>query len=414
PTATPIPTATPTPIPTPTPTSTPTPRPTATPIPTNTPTPIPPTPSATAEPTATNTPIPPTNTPVPTLTPRPELDQATLNGQNLDLTGGVTLSTNLTGQGGPNLFSLPLIVTSKNPDLYPTRYLTIKFNYIAPTPVPTSTPIPPTPTNVPPTPTNIPVPTATNTPIPPTNTPPPTGGPTVTPNPSIANVTFNGINLNTNGEVVSTTLSASNLDIPVVVVYSQGTQSQYLIIRFNYQAPTPTLVPTIEPTISPTVIPTTEPTSGPTATPGPTSEPTETSTPQPTDIPTSGPVQLRVTSVAIAGNALDPSGQSPLTFKLSGSSMLPLEIGYNTSAPRYLTIKFRYSGSGSTTAPANSLFDLNADKIINSFDVGAFFNEWRKFLAGQGGRGDFNNDKVVNSFDYSMLKNQISRFNSNR
>ncbi|MDO8618410.1 MAG: LamG-like jellyroll fold domain-containing protein [Candidatus Daviesbacteria bacterium] len=143
PTNTPIPTATPTPIPptptnTPTPippTPTPTPRPTATPIPTNTPTPIPPTPTNIPAPTATNTPIPPTNTPVPTLTPRPELDQATLNGQNLDLSGGITTNLTLIPQGG--VADTQVVVTSTDPDRYPTRYLTIKFNYIAPTPTPT-------------------------------------------------------------------------------------------------------------------------------------------------------------------------------------------------------------------------------------------------------------------------------------
>lgn len=89
-------------------------------------TPVPPTPTFTPA---------PTNTPVPTLTPIPQLASATLNGQNLDLSGGITNNLTLAPQGG--VADAQVIVISTDPDRYPTRYLTIKFNYTAPTTTPT-------------------------------------------------------------------------------------------------------------------------------------------------------------------------------------------------------------------------------------------------------------------------------------
>lgn len=148
PTNVPRPTSTPIP-PTPTPTFMPTPTLTPTPLPTNTPVP-------TATPIPTNTPTP-TNAPLPTPTPVPALAQATINGQNLDLTGGTVLDTTLAGQGG--VANLLLVITYTS-EIYQTRHLTIQFNYLPPTP--TDTPVP-TPTDTP-VPTDTPAPTSTPTP----------------------------------------------------------------------------------------------------------------------------------------------------------------------------------------------------------------------------------------------------------
>lgn len=175
-------------------------------------------------------------------------------------------------------------------------------------------------------------------------------------------------------------------------------------------------VVSVTPTTTPT--PTNTPTQVPTSTPIPTATEAPTSTPDPaaspTAAPTSGGGSNTVYAIRFGGQPLDPSGQSPVTMRLPGQEgqqeyfLVPIDISLTSGSPRTTTVKMVYRSRGGQTVSKD--YDLNNDKIINSFDVGLFFNEWRKKLNGEETvRGDLNADEFINSVDYSLLKSRIGK-----
>ncbi|MBV7338962.1 hypothetical protein KFU94_64225 [Chloroflexi bacterium TSY] len=187
----------------------------------------------------------------------------------------------------PNTPTLTAIATS-----VPPTVTTLEASEIKPTPTPSNTSTPtrnesssekrkdtPTPTAVPPTPTNTVAPTSvpTNTPIPPSDIPVPTNTPTKEPS--------------------DTPIPPSDTPVPTnipTVVIEEPTATW-------------TSVPTTEPTTEPTEVPTNTPIP-PSDTPVPTNTPIPpTDTPLPTDTPTKEPTKPPPTDTPIVEPTVEPT-----------------------------------------------------------------------------------------------------------
>lgn len=203
-------------------------------------------------------------------------------------------------------------------------------------------------------------------------------------------------------------------------------------------SPSPSFSPTSSPNPSPSLSPSLAPAPNPT--PSTVAQEETPSFPDNPDADISPPAPRRsqgpeVRVILVASQPIDPSGQSLIAIQLPGqtgksiSVLVPVAISYTEGAARNLAIQFNYRGTSGVRVErpqayarvespqglpsgtfANSKFDLNGDKFINSVDVTMFFNSWRaKLKGGSIVKEDFNGDGVINSIDYAMLKNQIGK-----
>lgn len=252
----------------------------------------------------------------------------------------------------------------------------------------------------------------------------------VTPDTIYTIETWNTYETDKSEQIVNTATQESNSSGEITLALSSlGTDVAY---KFHTQEPSPTPTPGPTPTSTPvptptnTPAPTPTPTTGPTPTAGPTptSSPTPTNTPAPTSTPVPTPPPpptLNATFPHVYADSVTFSGskQANTAIRINGVTVVAQNSSTSWSASRPLslgtnTFSVRARRGSLDSSPINrtiirqGLADINADGIVNIFDLGIFAGNYgRENIQISDPRNvrmsDMNQDGRVNIFDLGIF-----------